>query len=143
VDGELACAGSTSPGSSAIFCATTTFDLVKYSPSILGQRRANGGDLAVRIIMAHEVGHAAQEAEGLRNSYQSREVKELSADCAAGATLADAGVDRAAAQAAIPATELGKKNAGSPLTPMQRTTAFFAGFDGAVSPMACLTDYLK
>ena len=139
VDGELACAGSTSPGSSAIFCATTTFDLVKYSPSILGQRRANGGDLAVRIVMAHEVGHAVQEAEGLRNSYPSREAKELAADCASGAALADAGVDRAAAQAAIRATELGKKNAGSPLDPEQRVTAFFAGFDGAVSPMGCFS----
>ena len=89
--------------------------------------------------MAHEVGHAAQEAEGLRNSYQSREVKELSADCAAGATLADAGVDRADALEAIQATELGKKNAGSPLNPEQRVTAFFAGFDGDVSPMGCLS----
>ena len=139
VDGELACAGSTAPGSSAIFCATTTFDLIKYDPALLNQRRADGGDLAVRITMAHEVGHAAQEAEGLRNSYPSREAKELAADCASGAALADAGVARADAKAAIPATALGKKNPGSPLTPTQRTGAFFDGFDGTVSPMGCLS----
>ena len=140
VDGELACAGSTAPGSSAIFCATTTFDLIKYDPALLNQRRADGGDLAVRITMAHEVGHAAQETEGLRNSYPSRETKELAADCASGAALADAGVARTDAEAAIPATALGKKSKGSSLTPEQRTTAFFAGFDGTVDPLACF-DY--
>ena len=139
VDGELTCAGATSSGASAAFCPTTTFDLVKYSPSILGQRRANGGDLAVRITIAHEVGHAARLTSGVVTANEAVAHAELSSDCAAGAALADAGVDRSAAQTAILATELGKQIPRSPLTPTQRTEAFFAGFDGAVSPMGCFS----
>ena len=134
---ELTCAGSTSPGSSAIFCPTTTFDLVKYDPALLNQRRANGGDLAVRIVMAHEVGHAAHYVDG-SNSFKGGN-DELVADCAAGAALADAGVDRNDAKTAIRATALGAKDSGYGISGEQRTGAFFDGFDGTISPMGCLS----
>jgi hypothetical protein len=139
VDGELTCAGSTSPGASAVFCATTTFDLVRYSPTVLGQRRANGGDLAVRITIAHEVGHAARLTGGVVTANESVAHAELSSDCAAGAALSDAGVDRADAQTAIRATALGANSGGYGLSSTQRTGAFFDGFDGTVSPMGCLS----
>ena len=140
VTGALTCASwRDNSGSSAVLCETTALPLVKYQVSEMESRRANGGDLAVKIIVAHEVGHAAQVVGGFTTAKQDSVNAELAADCASGAALADAGVARTDAEAAIPATALGKKNKGSSLTPEQRTGAFFAGFDGTISPMGCFS----
>lgn len=142
VTGALTCASwrDTSGAAGAVLCETTALPLVKYQITKMESERAQGGDLAVRITMAHEVGHAAQVVGGFTTAKEDLVNAELAADCASGAALADAGVNRADAKSAIPATALGKKNPGSPLTPTQRVTAFFAGFDGTVDPLACF-DY--
>jgi len=138
VAGKPTCAGTVYP--SAVFCPTTTYDLVKYRISEMEYERAQGGDLAVRITMAHEVGHAAALAQyGALESDRPSSEAELSADCAAGAALADAGVDRNEAQTSIRATALGLNGGGYGFSGYQRTGAFFAGFDGTVSPMGCLS----
>jgi predicted metalloprotease len=138
VAGKPTCAGTVYP--SAVFCPTTTYDLVKYRISEMEYERAQGGDLAVRITMAHEVGHAAALAQyGALESDRPSSEAELSADCAAGAALADAGVDRNEAQTSIRATALGLNGGGYGFSGYQRVTAFFAGFDGDVSPMGCLS----
>ena len=143
VTGRLTCNGYVIPGSAALFCPGSTVDSVKVDASVLQQRRERGGDLAVEITVAHEVGHGAHAAEGIRDSYPTRAAEELSADCAAGAYLRNANADPLAVERALPFTALGKDTAEIGLRATDRRDAFNAGFTGKTAPMACLTDYLR
>jgi predicted metalloprotease len=142
VTGQLTCADEVAPTASALFCPTTgNYALIKYQPDVFQQRRERGGDLAVEITIAHEVAHAAQDAEGRKvATYPSRASAELSADCGAGAYLAAVNADPAAVQKALPVTALGKDTPSIGLRASDRREAFDAGFTGAVAPMDCL-DY--
>ena len=136
VSGALSCGEKPiTDGSYAVFCGNS--DEIKYVSDELQVERDRGGDLAVEITIAHEVAHAAQDAEGYLTFYPDDLSAELSADCAAGAYLRNTGVDPNAVRRALSATALGT------WPPETRIAAFTAGFTGAVQPMACLTNYLK
>ena len=137
-DFDLSCAGVAGRGR-AVWC--TRLDggptKLKYDPIRMQRQRELGGDLAVEIIIAHEMGHGAQEADGLLEAYRSENNQELSADCAAGTFIRSRypGVSPDEQGRALAATALGEYP--------ERIAAFNAGFTGATAPMACLTDYLR
>ena len=135
VAGDLTCAAERYRTSGAILCTTKTTDLLKYRPEALQEERDRGGDLAVVITTAHEVGHAAQASAGLFTAYRSESAQELSADCASGAYIRSTGADPDAVRRALAATALGEYHTA--------LAAFNEGFTGAVQPMSCLTNYLK
>jgi len=137
-DFDLSCAGVAGRGR-AVWCPRLDGGptKLKYDPIRMQRQRELGGDLAVEIIIAHEMGHGAQEADGLIKAYPSENSQELSADCAAGTYVSSRypGVSTDERGRALAATALGEFP--------ERIAAFNDGFTGAVAPMACLTDYLK
>lgn len=93
------------------------------------QLSTRGGNDAVTFAIAHEVTHAAQDADG--RDYPSRAAKEASADCGAGAYAAYTGTDKAQADVAVKAI---------PQWDGARQRHFDYGWGNLVDPAACL-DY--
>lgn len=141
VTGTLTCGDPRwSPGGSAVACEGSAFPVIRYQVAEMQSRREHGGDVAVRLIIAHEIGHVVQRYKGFVLPRQDQVRAELAADCAAGAFLANDHVTREAAARAASATEIAWVNPGSTLSPEQRTSAFLVGFDGTAGPpVACFT----
>lgn len=102
---------------------------LRWNRTLTEQLSTRGGNDVVTFAIAHEVTHAAQDADG--RDYPSRDAKEASADCGAGAYAAYTGADKAQADVAVKAI---------PQWDGARQRHFDYGWDNLVDPAACL-DY--
>lgn len=84
-DKPLTCShGGFSPSSSALWCNTGGITSeVLYVPAVLTKIREAGGELPIILTMAHEVGHAVENAQRWNHGH-SKDAVELGADCFAG-----------------------------------------------------------
>lgn len=91
----------------AIFCHHTHGGgTLKYRSDHFSAMQRDGGNLAVELTVAHEMGHAVQYARNARYATDQRHLVELSADCFAGAYVSAMGIPVDAVPAAMDATQL-------------------------------------
>lgn len=102
---------------------------LRWEHALTAALAERGGNDAVTFAIAHEVTHAAQDADG--REYPSRDAKEASADCGAGAYAAYSGADKAQADVAVKAI---------PQWDGARQRHFDYGWGKLVDPNECL-DY--
>lgn len=69
------------------FCPASNGDTIRFDISEMSRIREEGGDLAVALVMAHEYGHAVENAVGQPSRGVTAENR---ADCLSGAYLARA-----------------------------------------------------
>jgi hypothetical protein len=128
---KVACAGQVSREQS-LFCRET--GQLLYNPAALAQLRRDGGDWAVELTLARDVGNAVQDAAGRWTAYPDEMARERSADCASGAYMRHAHPGAVEPiQHAVSFTWIN--------TDVSRLAAFLNGWRGEVAPLACL-DYI-
>ena len=131
---EVACAGQVSPEQS-VFCRDSDENQVRYSPPALERLRRDGGDFAVELTRAQDIGQAAQNSAGKWTAHPDPMARQRSADCSSGAYMRYAhpgDVAQVQIQHAVSFTWIN--------TEVQRLSAFLKGLRGEVTPTACL-DY--
>ena len=125
---EVACAGQVSREQS-LFCRDT--GQLLYNPAALAQLQRDGGDWAVELTLARDIGNAVQDAAGRWSAYLDETARERSADCASGAYMRYAHPGAVEPiQHAVSFTWIN--------TDVSRLAAFLNGWRGEVTPLACL-----
>lgn len=100
----LECAGATDEDGEALFCHHRSGGGdAKFRTQALTQLHRETGDVGVEIVVAHELGHGVQYATGYHGESTAWE---LSADCFAGAYLAESGAEFHDVMDALPHTQL-------------------------------------
>lgn len=134
--GVIACAGTPAPRVNSLYCDDGAKDTIIYNPrAVADTDDARVVERAQRVVLAHEAGHAIQDAmDTLAGETGSATApSEQSADCFAGFYMARRDTStRAQIDAALDLTALGKHQA--------RKSAFFNGYS-ASNAETCFTDY--
>lgn len=95
--------GSDHHSAAATFCGASTPQVLVFQPSEVGKFRSSKyPDTSLVIVAAHEVGHMVGDVQGYTPT--SRDARELSAECFAGAYINALGVPGSVAVAAFART---------------------------------------
>ncbi|BBZ00516.1 hypothetical protein [Mycolicibacterium fallax] len=130
VSGALPCNNKIHRNAVMLYCDGVPGDnALRWNRALTQTFYNQAGEEGVRIVVSHEVAHAAQDADG--RDYPSRAAKEASADCGAGAFTAYTGADKSAVDATL---------ASLPEWSTDRQPHFDYGWGNLVDPAACL-DY--
>ena len=145
-DGEVTCGGQPVPRNNAVYCSDG--DFIAYDVGFAVEAFTHIGDAFLYYLLGHEYAHAVQIRMGIQ--YRFTIEQELQADCMAGAYLGDSvrgGVLRVQ-QGDLDEFRRGLLAVGDNPdipwfapgahgTPVQRTAAFFAGYENSLR--ACQT----
>jgi predicted metalloprotease len=142
-DGEVLCGSEPLTRNNAAYCPTD--DFIAYDVNWAAQQFVNIGDAFLYFLLGHEYAHGVQVRFGVQ--YLLTISQELQADCLAGAYIGDSvragrlelqqgDLDELKTGLVAVADDPGQPwfAPGSHGNAMQRTTAFFSGYQSSIPP---------